>query len=202
MAPDFFEDPDDTRGEIMQATYRALCEHGYADLTIQRIGDHFAKSKSLLYHHYDGKDDLLVDFLAFMLEQFEADVSREKDDDPVEHLLAIVDHVLQADYGDERAEFSASMVELRAQAAHHPAYREQFSRTDQFFHDRLTDVIQQGINQGMFREADPERVAWLLLATFDGARNGRATSDSFDVAAVRAELETYVTETLLVENHP
>ena len=78
----FLEAPEGTREEIMRATYLALCEHGYASLTIQRISDEFPKSKSLIYHHYDGKDDLLIDFLEFVLERFEKTVSFE---DAVEH---------------------------------------------------------------------------------------------------------------------
>ncbi|MEF8774483.1 MAG: helix-turn-helix domain-containing protein, partial [Halobacteriales archaeon] len=56
----FDADAEDTDEALMAATYRALCEHGYADLTIQQIGAEFEKSTSLLYHHYDGKDELLV----------------------------------------------------------------------------------------------------------------------------------------------
>ena len=45
-------DPDrstDTQTAIMDATYRALCEHGYSNLTIDKIDAEFEKSKSLLY---------------------------------------------------------------------------------------------------------------------------------------------------------
>lgn len=40
----FLEEPQTTREEILRATYRTLCEYGYADLTVQRIGAHFEKS--------------------------------------------------------------------------------------------------------------------------------------------------------------
>jgi AcrR family transcriptional regulator len=35
---------DDTCEAIMSATYRALCAHGYADLTMQDIADETDKS--------------------------------------------------------------------------------------------------------------------------------------------------------------
>ncbi|OYR82216.1 TetR family transcriptional regulator, partial [Halorubrum ezzemoulense] len=69
---DPFAEPSDTRQAILGAAFRALCEHGYANVTIQRIGDEFDKSPSLVYHHYDGKDDLLIDLLGFLLDEFEA----------------------------------------------------------------------------------------------------------------------------------
>ncbi|TKX70207.1 TetR/AcrR family transcriptional regulator [Halorubrum sp. SP9] len=72
---DPFAEPSDTRQAILGAAFRALCEHGYADVTIQRIGDEFDKSPSLVYHHYDGKDDLLIDLMGYLLDEFEASIA-------------------------------------------------------------------------------------------------------------------------------
>ena len=41
----------DTPEEVMEATCRALCEHGYADLTMQDVADESDKSTAAL--HYD-----------------------------------------------------------------------------------------------------------------------------------------------------
>ena len=45
----------DSKKEIMEATYEALCKHGYAELSIEKIADEFDKGKSLIYYHYDDK---------------------------------------------------------------------------------------------------------------------------------------------------
>ncbi len=188
-----FDEPSGTREAIMKATYEALCKHGYADLTIQRIGDEFPKSKSLLYHHYDSKDALLLDFLAYMLEHFETSVPQEEYPDAAAHLRAVLDHVLPDELNEDRREFTSAMVELRAQAAHDPEYREHFTRSTRFFQDRFVTIVENGIEQGVFRDVDPDRVAALLLATIDGARFQRVTTDQEEeVAAVRDELQEYV----------
>ena len=190
---DLFENPEGTREAIMEATYRALCKHGYADLTIQRIGDEFPKSKSLLYHHYDSKDALLLDFLAFMLEHFETSVPREDYPDAAAQLQAVFNHVLPDELDEDRREFTSAMVELRAQAAHDPEYREHFTRSTRFFHDRFMTIIEDGIEAGIFREVDSDRVAALFLATIDGARFQRVTTNGdAGIPAVRAELQNYV----------
>lgn len=195
-----FDDPDDTREAIMKATYDALCTHGYADLTIQRIGDEFPKSKSLVYHHYDTKDELLLDFLSFMLEHFETSVPRQDYDDAATHLEAVLDHVVPDTLEDERAEFMRAMVELRAQAAHDPAYHEHFTRSTRFFHDRFVTIIERGIEEGVFREVDPDRVAAYLLATVTGTMTQRTTADvEASIPAVREELRTYVETRLRTE---
>jgi TetR/AcrR family transcriptional regulator, transcriptional repressor of aconitase len=193
----FGDEPADTREAIMQATYRALCAHGYAGLTVQRIGDEFPKSKSLLYHHYDGKDDLLLEFLSFMLERFEETIPDREYDDAYDHLLGIVDHAVPEDLDPERAEFRAAMIELRAQAASDPAYREYFSRNDRFFRDRFATVVGRGVAEGTFREVDPDRVAAMMLATIHGAMQEQATTDAAETADVRAELRAYVESRLL-----
>ncbi|WP_227379637.1 TetR/AcrR family transcriptional regulator [Haladaptatus halobius] len=196
----FLEEPADTREIIMKATYHALCEHGYADLTIQRIGDHFEKSKSLLYHHYDSKDELLLDFLEFMLEHYKANIPRTDYDDAHAHLQALLDHVFPDELEAERRKFMAAMVELRAQAAHDDAYREHFTRSDSFFHDRIAEIVRMGIKEGVFRDIDPDRTAALLVTTITGAMTRRTTADG-DVAipAVRRELQQYIESQLLTE---
>jgi AcrR family transcriptional regulator len=184
---------DDTRAAIMRATYDALTSHGYANLTIQRIADEFEKSKSLLYHHYDGKDDLLVDFLRFMLEHWEATAECREDQDPGARLETLLDRVAAVELDEETAAFTAAMEELRGQAPHDPAYREQFTEHDRALRDRFAEIIAAGIDEGAFHEVDPERVAEFLLTTVNGIRIQRVTrDDDGGVAAARAELEEYL----------
>lgn len=192
----FLERPEGTREAIMKATYHALCEHGYAELTIQRISDHFEKSKSLLYHHYDSKDELLLDFLDFMLSEFEEGVPGPETGDADDRLEAIFDRMLAEDLPAERHDLIAAMTELRAQAANDERYRRHFTRHDRFFEDHIADVIADGIESGVFREVDPGRVAAFLLSVFHGAMTQRVTAETDRVAAVRAELDSYVEATL------
>ena len=195
----FDGDPDDTHTALMKATYLALCKYGYADLTIQRIGDEFGKSKSLLYHHYDGKDELLVSFLEYMLEDFKADMPEEDSDDAEERLRRFLDHILSPTLDDERDGFTSAMIELRAQAPHDDAYREQFTRADQFFRQQIADIIHDGVEQGVFREVDPERTAALLHTTINGSMLQQVTTDDPDDTSqeIRDELAAYIDARLL-----
>lgn len=193
----FHGEPEGTREELMQATYRALCEYGYAELTIERIGEEFEKSVSLVYHHYDGKDELLVDFLGFMLEEFEAASDVDGDADPRERLWSALERARLGPL-DEDAEFASALTVLRVQSAHDPAYRQQFDRSDRLFRERYAEIIRSGIEQGVFREVDPESVADLLVTTIDGAILKQATTD-LPVEPVLDELGTYVRTHLLAE---
>jgi AcrR family transcriptional regulator len=192
----FFIDPQNTREELMRATYLALCECGYADLTIQRISDEFPKSKSLIYHHYDGKDELLLDFLEFMVDCFEGEVPFENTDGADEHLRSVLDHVLATPLPNKRRGFAKAMVELRAQAAHDERYRDHFTRSDQFFRDRIASIIESGIEEGVFKEVNPDDAATFLVTIINGSMTERVTSDHDSARTLRAQVEEYVTYTL------
>ena len=196
---DPFAEPSNTREAILGAAFRALRKHGYASVTIQRIGDEFDKSPSLVYHHYDGKDDLLIDLMGFLLDAFEASVAAGREADaaagggeatdlppgePFErsareqldtYLTAAVDPAsLDETYAPD-AQFVTVMTELRSQAANDEAYREHFDRSDRVFGEYLTRLV---------REAAAER------------RNGGAPgadSDTVSAEEVAATLQTFAT---------
>jgi len=193
----FAEEPATTREAIMQATYEALSEHGYADLTIQRIGEHFEKSKSLLYHHYDSKDALLRDFLAFMLEQMENQVEIEEKGDPHQQLNYTLTYVFVEMLGEHNDKFNGAFAELRSQAAHDEAYRERFTANDEYVITRYVDIIEDGIEAGVFRDLEPRPVAEMIYTTIEGALMRYSTANEVDLDVIREELEFYIDSRLL-----
>jgi len=194
----FPAEPDETRIEILKATYAALREHGYADLTIERIGEHFPKSTSLVYHHYEGKDELLVDFLGYLLDDARESLGGDPETDAYDRLQAVFDLVFSLSEDPEAVAFHRAMVGLRAQGTTNPEYRRHFSEHDRFFRDRLATIVREGIEEGTFRAVDPEEVAAMVHAMLSGAVTQQATTD-LDLAPARAEAEAYVRARLLAE---
>ena len=159
-----FAEPSDTRQAILGAAFRALCEHGYANVTIKRIGDEFDKSPSLVYHHYDGKDELLIDLLEFLLAEFEGSIAGERRPDsggsgaPADaseafdrsareqldaYLTATTDPGSIDDEYAPDAQFFTVMTELRAQAASDEAYRDHFDRSDRVLEEYLEALVRE-----------------------------------------------------------
>ncbi|WP_250137764.1 TetR/AcrR family transcriptional regulator [Halorientalis salina] len=193
----FDEEPGSTREAIMQATYAALAKHGYADLTIQRISDEFDKSKSLLYHHYESKDALLVDFMGFMLERIEDTIPIEQQENAYEQLVLVFDQVFDELFAEP--DFLRALLELRTQAATDETYRQEFSDNEAYIRARLADIIRAGIEEGTFREVDPARTAELILTLIDGAVLRQATIDDIDIDLIRDELVNYARLRLLTD---
>ena len=191
---------EDTREAIMEATYRALCTHGYGALTMQDIADEFDRSKSALHYHFDTKEDLLVAFIGYMLADFEERVADSESFPPEERLAAFVDWFVFGPDEEDRERFHLALLELRAQGAFTEAYREQLRRSDDLLVDTLADIIADGIESGAFAPQDPNETATLLVAALDGARTRQITlSDDRYTDRVRTALLDRVIGPLLVD---
>ncbi|PSQ22066.1 TetR family transcriptional regulator [Halobacteriales archaeon QS_8_65_32] len=188
----------DTRTAIMDATYRALCTQGYADLTVAAIAGEFDKSKATIHYHYDTKDDLLAAFLDYLLDRFVDRLSADAESGPEARVTAIADALLfDMDDPDGDRDLHTALLEIRAQAPHRAAFREQLTANHTFAEDLLTEAIADGIDEGVFRAVDPRSTARLVLATMLGGRVYDLTLDDRDVAAdVRTALDDVVLEPL------
>ncbi|WP_053947870.1 TetR/AcrR family transcriptional regulator [Halolamina sediminis] len=179
--------------EIMEATYRALLKHGYADLSISRIADELDKSKAAIYYHYDTKDDLLVAFLEFAVDRFEETIETETGEEPPEDLEHVIEKLLPLQPDEEQRQLQAVLVGLRSQAVTNGVFREQFTQIDERLAATVRSIVERGIDDGTFRDVDPSRVAEHILATINGARYGRVTTDRKSaVAAARVSLASYI----------
>ncbi len=177
----------------MEATYRALLKHGYADLSISRIADELDKSKAAIYYHYDTKDDLLVAFLEFAVDRFEETIETETGEEPPEDLEHVIEKLLPLQPDEEQRQLQAVLVGLRSQAVTNGVFREQFTQIDERLAATVRSIVERGIDDGTFRDVDPSRVAEHILATINGARYGRVTTDRKSaVAAARVSLASYI----------
>ncbi|WP_135820158.1 TetR/AcrR family transcriptional regulator [Halostella litorea] len=189
----------ETDEEIMGATYRALREHGYADLTIKRIAEEYGKSTAAVHYHYDTKDDLLAAFLDFILDQFVETVHEVETTDPEQRLELLLDKLL-VDLEDHH-DLLVAMLEMRSQAPYKEAFGERFQQNDEYIRYMLQTVIDHGIKEGVFADVDAEHVARALMTIVDGARTRASVLDDPDsLATARRTAEEYVDAVLLTED--
>ena len=200
MSNDPFTEPETTREEILAAAYRALRTRGYGDVTISAIGEEFEKSPSLIYRHYDSKDDLIVECLEYLLDRFESQQIDAEIEDPRDRLDAFVRTSLVEEIPDDDRQFVATLVELRARAVHDEAYRRHFTESDRALKQYLASILRSGIDSGEFLECDPGRVAETLLVMITGVAIRRSTTtDEAWIPAVRAEIDSYLEERVYAE---
>ena len=194
-------DPTDTHDAIMCGTYEALREHGYAGLSIQRIADETDLSKSTFYHHFDGKDDILLSFADFILAQFTRGFQTGSTGDPVADLYTFLGLTLGVHPSDgdspDTEERLATYLELRSQAIHDPEFREKFTEMSEEYVNHLVPILQEGIDQGVFADVDPERTARFLLAIVDGIIVEATTRTDDQRPVLWDAVEAYLEESII-----
>lgn len=184
--------------EIMRATYTALCEFGYADLTMQDIADNTDKSKATLHYHYDSKHALLLEFLDHLYEKFTERVNQPTGNGPTEELVAFIDLVMTPPEPDEHSheEFGTAMLELKAQAPYDTGIRDRMQQFDDFMISAIRESLIAGMDAGEIRDIDPDTVARFLVTSITGARTNEVAIGQ-NLAATHQTLLQYIETHLL-----
>ena len=179
----------ESKQEIMDATYKALCKHGYADLSIQNIADEFEKGKSLIYYHYDDKEDLMLAFLNFMGEHVKKQHDNLDGVAPEKRLDELLDMTLGVE-DDEMWEFRRAFLELRAQAPKSPEFVESFEKIDGLIAENMKEILNElNVDQ-------PEKMAEILVSSIEGSVMRKVSIDDRDGLK---ELKNNIKE--IVEQH-
>lgn len=182
--------------EIMRATYRALREHGYANLTIKRIAEEYGKSTAAVHYYYDTKDELLAAFLDYVLERFVDEIRDIETTDPERRLDLLLDELLVN--AEEHRDLLIAILEMRSQAPYKETFRERFKQNDEYVRYVLKAVINHGIDEGAFDDVDADHVARALMTIVDGARTRTVVLDDPEaLATARRTAAEYVDATLL-----
>ncbi|QLG26789.1 TetR/AcrR family transcriptional regulator [Halorarum halophilum] len=187
----------DTETAFMEATYRALCEHGYADLTMQDIADETDKSKAALHYHFEGKEDLLLRFLEYLRDDFAERTADPAGDTSAERLVALVRTVLGTSEDGPDQQFNTAYMEIKAQAPFRDGYREVLREMDEGLRCEVHDLVAAGVEAGEFRaDTDPDEVAGLVVTYIHGTWT-RSAAVGEDVPAMRERLVNYITDLLV-----
>lgn len=182
-----------TERRLREAAFRALVEHGYADLSIQDIGAEFDGSPSLLYHYFEDKDDLLLSMLETFTERF-IDVQLEEPITEAEReLRGLIEQILEPTEADLELDLAppswpvdvavARMyVELWSRATWNEQFRERVAEIDERMRGTIADIVAAGVERNQFHDVDADDTAQHLLSLLQHALHVRATTG--DEAAV------------------
>lgn len=189
----------DTEATFMDATYCALCAHGYADLTMQDIADETDKSKAALHYHFDGKEDLLLRFLEHLNEDFFDRTADPAGDTPAERLVDLLETILSTPDDGADQQFTTAFMEIKAQAPYRDGYRDRLVRVDDHVREQVRSLVADGVDSGQFaRDTDPDEVAEHVLTYAQGTWT-RSAAVGADVDGMRERLIQYVDSLLAAD---
>lgn len=194
------EQTNDTRQNIMWATYRVLSEHGFAGLTTQRVADEAGCSQSLIHYHFDTKEDLVVAFLEWIRSEEATWLDALAEGSAEERLRRFIEIQLLIPHDDEHGAFNVAFLELQAAAARNERYAAVIRDFSRLLQATLADVIRDGIEAGEFRDVDAEATARFLQDALHGATRTALTIDEPDAKTeTRTAIETYLDRVLIAE---
>lgn len=63
-------------GELFQVTKQLLLEHGYEGFTFGLLADRLEVSRGAIYKYFENKEELIMNFMLYEMEQFLSDLKR------------------------------------------------------------------------------------------------------------------------------
>ena len=167
------------RADIVQAAAQIFRQKGYHATSMQEIADAVHLQKASLYHHVEGKQEILLEILDHALDRLTADISGVIDSDlsPTLKLRSGM-RAYTAMLTEDRDLASVLLLEYRGLdaklRARHIARRD---RVDQLWRR----LVQEGMDAGEFRTVDPVMTSFALLGVQNWMitwfhENGRLTA--------------------------
>jgi AcrR family transcriptional regulator len=185
--------PPEAKAQVADAVRAALAKHGYARLTTAKIAAESDKSEAGLYYYYDSKDEMIAAFLETAADYSARDLEAAAGDDPEARLRAACDRLF-VDREDEDARgVNVAVMELLSHAPYNETLRGPLEDLEGNTLDHLATIVADGVEEGVFRDVDPEGVAAFLLAAANGSTGFYLALGMDDAGAVLHEqVDAYV----------
>jgi TetR/AcrR family transcriptional regulator len=174
----------DRRIEILKSAAAAFRRRGYHGASVDEIASALDMTKGNLYYYFQNKEEILfachdysLDELLALMDQVRAESSGP--DDKLRKLILAFIHMMLD-------ELQATALTLDLQALSPVLMKRIITKRDRFDHG-LRAIIQQGMDDGLFRAGDPKMIGFAIMGAvnwitkwFDPA--GPATSDEIGAA--------------------
>ena len=179
-----FANGTDRRIEILKSAAAAFRRRGYHGASVDEIASALDMTKGNLYYYFQNKEEILfachdysLDELLALMDQVRAE-SSSPDDKLRKLILAFIHMMLD--------ELQATALTLDLQALSPALMKRIITKRDRFDHG-LRAIIQQGMDQGLFRSGDPKMIGFAIMGAVNWITKwfdplGPATSDQIAAA--------------------
>ena len=146
---------------ILDVAQALFAQYGYEGLSIRDLAEHCGLAKATLYHHFRDKQELFMSVLTQEMVSLHGRImlAATSEHSPPEKLRLVINTYGQL-IGERRSLIMTTLhanVELESQLR-------QFAKTHkQYLLGPLTQIVQQGIDQGDFRAVDAQMSALCLI---------------------------------------
>ena len=159
------KDPVVRRNEILDVAERLISTKGYEQMAIQDIVDELQIAKGTVYHYFDSKLALLeglVERIGDRVEQLVLPIIQDQSAGALDKLLRYFDAVEDMKRAQPRLMIEVTRIWYDDENA--IVLRKLYRAGIQRFSPRLSQIIRQGIAEGVFTTAYPEQAARMIIA--------------------------------------
>jgi AcrR family transcriptional regulator len=156
------------RAEIIEATFFCIALKGYSNITMQNIADSAGVSKGVIHYYFRSKEDLFLSVFEKLVKDLDSHIATKvnRAKTPPEKIRAIVSAVFEK--VRENKKFQVVLLDFWAHSTKHPTLRAANANQYARYRHLTKKIIAEGIDEGYFRECDPDRVASALIALIEG----------------------------------
>jgi len=160
---------DVRREQILDAARTAFVSKGYAAARMEDIADTASLSKGGVYFHFRSKRDILEALVRREFTHVMGTMERlTRDDRPLAERIRRVARYF-VDYFKSRPESAAFALLVSEMAIRDESLRALLHEMNALYHERLTRLVQTGVDVGAFRsDIDTASIATALKAMMDG----------------------------------
>ncbi|OGW14803.1 MAG: hypothetical protein A3G93_16685 [Nitrospinae bacterium RIFCSPLOWO2_12_FULL_45_22] len=153
--------------QIIEATYQCILEKGYNACTMQDIADKTEVSKGIIHYYFDTKEKLLISAMENLVNQWDALIADKLNGikDPKQALRGLLDVCLEIAQDGVSYEM---LVNFWSEISQKKAFRDVNAHFYSHYREMIGDIIEEGINQGLFKKVDPHLLATLIISIIDG----------------------------------
>jgi AcrR family transcriptional regulator len=155
-----FANGTDRRIEILKSAAAAFRRHGYHGASVDEIASALDMTKGNLYYYFQNKEEILfachdysLDELLALMEQVRAENTRP--DDKLRKLILAFVHMMLD-------ELQGTALTLDLKALGPTLMKRVIAKRDRFDHG-LREIIQQGIDDGLFRATDTKMAGFAIM---------------------------------------
>jgi TetR/AcrR family transcriptional repressor of nem operon len=153
------------RNEILEAAQRLVRTKGYEQMTIQDILEALQISKGAFYYYFNSKQDLLDAMIGHMIdagEQFILPIIQDPELNALEKLKRYFDTV--ASWKNAQRDYLIAIMRVWY-ADHNAIVRQKMTMaTLQRFLPNFTEIVHQGMREGLFTPRYPDQVGEVVMA--------------------------------------
>ena len=154
--------------QILDAAMEVFARLGFNKARMDDIAAEAGLSKGSLYWHFESKQDIIAAVLMRMFQGYFGDLKRiVAADGPADERLHQYIGQTAASVGEMRR-WQPLMAEFYAVATRHESTRLFLEKFYTQYIDLLGQLIQQGIDQGVFKQMDAREAAMLMVAASEG----------------------------------